>query len=279
MKEKLRWVWVVLEIFLMVVFLVRWLPLGIYRLFPQFESWQTVTIGFAFPVFVDVVMIGLACLAIWLRGRSLEEHGLTFRHPKYHLGIVATCFLPVVLGNFPFAFVDPEQWGGALVLAVVQTGLLFWLGSILRKKTDLPRAVMAGLVLIPLNAASTGLLAGKAVMIFLTYALFVGFGEEIFYRGYVQSRLNEVLGRPFRFFGISFGWGAILTAVLFGLSHTGLLGRAVGLETEIHLAHGFWTFFSGLVFGLVREKTGSILAPALLHGLPQALAEVGSLLF
>jgi len=36
---------------------------------------------------------------------------------------------------------------------------------------------------------------------------------------------------------------------------------------------GLWTFFTGLVFGLVREKSGSIVAPALLHGLPQAIAQ------
>jgi membrane protease YdiL (CAAX protease family) len=36
---------------------------------------------------------------------------------------------------------------------------------------------------------------------------------------------------------------------------------------------GFETFFSGLFFGLLREKTGSILAPAIAHGLPDAVGE------
>ena len=88
MKEKLRWVWVVPEIFLVVVCLVRWLPLGIYRLFPQFESWQTVTIGFAFPVFVDVVMIGLACLAIWLRAANSSR---TARPPENSSSTALNC--------------------------------------------------------------------------------------------------------------------------------------------------------------------------------------------
>jgi membrane protease YdiL (CAAX protease family) len=35
---------------------------------------------------------------------------------------------------------------------------------------------------------------------------------------------------------------------------------------------GLWTFFAGLVLGFVREKTGSIVAPTILHGLPQAIA-------
>ena len=33
-----------------------------------------------------------------------------------------------------------------------------------------------------------------------------------------------------------------------------------------------WTFFGGLASSFVREKSGSIAAPALLHGLPQAIA-------
>ena len=32
----------------------------------------------------------------------------------------------------------------------------------------------------------------------------------------------------------------------------------------------FWTFSGGLVFGIVRGKSGGIVAPMILHGLPQA---------
>ena len=35
---------------------------------------------------------------------------------------------------------------------------------------------------------------------------------------------------------------------------------------------GLWTTFGGLTFGYIRERTGNVLAAALLHGLPQALA-------
>jgi membrane protease YdiL (CAAX protease family) len=30
------------------------------------------------------------------------------------------------------------------------------------------------------------------------------------------------------------------------------------------------TFFGGFIFSYIREKTGSIVAPAIVHGLPQA---------
>jgi membrane protease YdiL (CAAX protease family) len=54
--------------------------------------------------------------------------------------------------------------------------------------------------------------------------------------------------------------------------HIGILRWILGMTSEVTLAWGFWTIFGGLVFGFVREKSGGILAPALLHGLPQAIA-------
>jgi membrane protease YdiL (CAAX protease family) len=133
-------------------------------------------------------------------------------------------------------------------------------------------SIAAGILLMPGLLGPTGATVGKAVVSFLTYAVFVGFGEEMLYRGYMQTRLNEAFGKPYSFFGVAFGWGAVLTALLFGLTHIGILRWILGLSTEATLAWGFWTTFGGLVFGFVREKSGSVLAPALLHGLPQAIA-------
>ncbi|MDH7561736.1 MAG: CPBP family intramembrane metalloprotease, partial [bacterium] len=92
------------------------------------------------------------------------------------------------------------------------------------------------------------------------------------FRGYIQSRLNAAFGKPFRFFGVTWGWGLVITAALFGLMHVANIGSFIDHQWEAEWWWGFWTFFSGLVFGFVREKSGNIIAPAILHGLPQALA-------
>ena len=131
---------------------------------------------------------------------------------------------------------------------------------------------MFALCWVTLVSSATELSIGKAFAEFATYGIFVAFGEEIIFRGYIQSRLNEAFEQPYRIFGVEFGWGVVITAVLFGLTHVGLTTSLITGQMQLYWAWGFWTFFGGLVFGFVREKSGSILAPALLHGLPQAIA-------
>lgn len=91
----------------------------------------------------------------------------------------------------------------------------------------------------------------------LSLTLFIGLPEEYFFRGYLQTELDNVLGKPYGLFRIHFGFGLIIAALLFGGVHT-LLGAGWP---------GLLTTFSALLFGWLREKTGSILAPTLYHGL------------
>jgi uncharacterized protein len=44
-------------------------------------------------------------------------------------------------------------------------------------------------------------------------------GEELFFRGYVQSRLNGVFGRPWQLFGVPIGPGLLVASLLFGSIH------------------------------------------------------------
>jgi membrane protease YdiL (CAAX protease family) len=84
----------------------------------------------------------------------------------------------------------------------------------------------------------------------------VGYGEEFFYRGYMQTRLNSAFGPSrFRFLGVSIGAPFWITAVLFTMGHS--LVQFQWWQPAI--------FFPALVFGWLRERTGNILVPALFH--------------
>ena len=93
------------------------------------------------------------------------------------------------------------------------------------------------------------------------------------FRGYFQSRLNQAFGRPVRLFGIQFGIGLVIASLLFGLLHAfNTYDPAVGLSS---LAWGWAlsSFVGGLFFGVIREKTGTLVAPSIAHGLPDAVGE------
>jgi membrane protease YdiL (CAAX protease family) len=97
--------------------------------------------------------------------------------------------------------------------------------------------------------------------------LFAGFGEEILFRGYYQSRLNEGFGRNFRVLNLEFGWGVFITAFLFGMVHVFFWPRFFFGGFQINVMSGIYTGMIGLTIGFVREKSGSILAPSLMHGI------------
>ncbi len=94
----------------------------------------------------------------------------------------------------------------------------------------------------------------------LYYLFIVGFGEELLFRGYLQSAFNRYFGKPFSIKGVKFGWGLFLAAALFGLSHA-----IVTVPPTWPWA--IWTGIFALTLGFIREKDGSILAAVMLHGL------------
>jgi len=103
--------------------------------------------------------------------------------------------------------------------------------------------------------------------------IFSGFGEEIYWRGYIQSSLNHGFGRPWKVASVQFGWGLIIASLLFGISHMLNPWNPLVGKYQLDVWWGVWTIFSGLFFGILREKTGTILAPALTHGLVDAVGE------
>ena len=96
--------------------------------------------------------------------------------------------------------------------------------------------------------------------------IFAGFGEELLFRGLMQSECNRILGRPFRLGRARFGYGLFLTALVFGFAH--LINPFHPLAGAYRLDLG-WFLFSTLFAlgaGIVREATGGLIAASLLHG-------------
>jgi len=240
--------------------------------FSPIGEWERQTIEY--PYIEYIVMIAIPLLILVITRRDLASYGLSVRNFRYHLNIAATVILPVFIAQIPLAFVDYRQWSGALVMAVVNIALLFALGWILKRKPTLSEGgTMVGAVLLISGSRLGAQLspAGHAISSFIFYLFFLALGEELLFRGYIQSRLNIAFGRPFQFFGVHWGWGIIIASMIFGLMHFANIYSLVMGHWQLMPWWGFWTFFGGLVLGFVREKTGSIVASTILHGLPQAI--------
>lgn len=87
--------------------------------------------------------------------------------------------------------------------------------------------------------------------------------EELVYRGILLWAINEMLSKPFRIGKTQFGYGAIITSLLFGLWH----GFAINETWSISINWGSLIITTGLGFflALTKERTGSLQLPILLH--------------
>ena len=99
----------------------------------------------------------------------------------------------------------------------------------------------------------------------LAYQLIlVALPEEFFFRGYFQSAMKRICPARWRILGIEIGWGFFITAVVFAFAHSVIISR-------------WWHFaiiFPALVFGYLRERTGSITAPILFHASSNILMDL-----
>jgi uncharacterized protein len=236
-------------------------------------DWQMRLLGHGFFHHALFVLIPLVWLLI--ARRDLVAYGLSFRLWRQDLRAALSVFLPVAVVSSLAGFVPYTRWQGALILAAGYIALLFLVGWMLNRKLHPLMGVVTLVVCVLLFAArgfglGTFPGVGQAISSLLYYAVFVGFGEEILYRGFVQSRLDASFGRPWRFLGAEVGWGLIITSLVFGFLH--VLNRDMTTGQTWFWWWGLWTTCSGFFLGYVRARTGSIVAPAILHGLLQGLA-------
>jgi len=87
--------------------------------------------------------------------------------------------------------------------------------------------------------------------------------EEFFYRGWLQARLKRVWPGGAQVAGVVVGPALLLTAALFAVGHL-----------AIFQASRLAVFFPALLFGWLRERTGTIVGSTVLHAGCNILAKV-----
>jgi uncharacterized protein len=88
--------------------------------------------------------------------------------------------------------------------------------------------------------------------------------EEAFYRGYLQSRLDEALPWPrVRLFGAEVGPALVITSIIFALGHVATIREPSRLAV----------FFPSLLFGWLRLRTRSVGAGIAFHAMCNLFSE------
>jgi membrane protease YdiL (CAAX protease family) len=246
-------------------------------------QWEAQNLGWSYTVMLWWVAV--PALLIWLPRRNWAEYGVSLVNWQTNLdiGIKAylVAFIPMVLGlgGAMQLGLDTNQVSGGLFVAMVEVVALAVVVWILNRQKPVKsgrRNVITTFLLLLLPIVVALAMSRMSLVIVSTVVwqfVFSGFGEEFAFRGYFQSRLNQVFGRPVRLFGIQFGAGLIIASFLFGLWHAdNTYDPAIGFSS-LAWGWGLWTFVAGLFFGVLREKTGTLVAPGLAHGLPDAVGE------
>jgi uncharacterized protein len=250
--------------------------------------------GLNFSTGTTMILVTLALIT--LRRRSFTEYGLTWRNWRFHLNIgLLWAVLEAVGGGLAVAFapfrvdpLHPPDLARALVFSAAYLVFTLFLALFLmRERRFLARVPAAASLLmlaiflsLPLMLAFVFERKSVEEALLTTMWLFfgAGFGEEIFFRGYCQSRINEAFGRPWTLLRVQFGPGLLISALLFGFIHA--LNTVDYFSGQFHFAW-LWmlvNFFSGLFLGVLRERTGSVLPGAIVHGLGDVFGSLPALL-
>ncbi len=253
-----------------------------FRAIMKYTTWGRIEAEARLNFSPGLVMILTSLIMLFVRGRRTGDWGLTVRPLRANLNaallslVVFLIFGAAAMAmGLPTSAPDPGGVSAAITaaLTLTATGVILLL---LRRPRALPLHPAIGaacavmLLAAPIAAAVfRGAAAGPVALAVVWRFIGAGIGEEVFFRGYVQSRLNEAFGRPWRVLGVRFGMGLVIAAMLFGLIHA--------MNTVDYFAGSYrfawWHALTTMVmpYGLLREKTGSVAAPAILHGLIDAV--------
>lgn len=220
--------------------------------------------------FLEYLAIAVVVAGVITASRvSLASCGLSAKGLPALFEAGLKCMVPFAVGNalsFPLGSrAALHSLAEPLIVAGVVTACAWLL------RAGPAPSLAAGVVGL---AVAVNLAPARALSALVFFAVVLGPIEELLFRGYIQSRLNRAWGRPWRVGKAPCGAGLLITAGLFSAFHVLNLPLLLAGQLEPLWVAAIPTCAWGLAFGYLRERTGSLIPPALAHGMPQAIAWV-----
>jgi membrane protease YdiL (CAAX protease family) len=185
---------------------------------------RLVGLGGNLHVLVGIVFILLTIIVLDRTGKPYERYGFSLGKP--HIDVLWMLGAIVLLFP-PIAFFSPYVWG------MGNTHFRF----------VIPEGYPAAIVM---------------------HFVVVAIPEEVFYRGYLLGRLDDIFPKRKRVLGAEVGIGLLIQAVLFALGH---------YLVDFHPGR-LAVFFPALAFGWLKAKRKTLGAPILFHGASNVFMEV-----
>lgn len=236
--------------------------------------------------FILVLAVGIPSVFIFSKALKLHPQTLSFTEKKKQSLLAMLVFVGIFIGAFAiYGFYD-RIWVRATLTAdpiyvlrdVIAVGVLLLpvlialkfskqdLTDIALTRKDIGKsAILGGLVssvlLFFLGLLSPYLRGGFAgftdatVYMFLSYVI-LALGEEIAFRGYIQTRIVNHIG-PLPGLGLS---SLLYAAYNFPLGYFCFSG-----DITLALIYGAWRFSSGLVYGYTFHKSQNVLSSTIVH--------------
>jgi membrane protease YdiL (CAAX protease family) len=179
-----------------------------------------------------VAFLYLPGIVVWRRDEDYRDYGATWDH--WQRGVA-------------------EGLGLSLLLLPIFAAGFFGFVELLR---NLPPGVGSLLAPYPSGARFVFRLPDRFPAYVADQFLVVALPEELFYRGYMQTRLRDAWPQGSRFLGARLGRAFWVTQVLFALGH---LAEPYPWRLGV--------FFPAIIFGILKERTGTILAGTIFHAL------------
>jgi len=243
--------------------------------------WETRVLGGSY--FTGILMIVLCVLVIIYRRYELSEMGVSTENWRRSVNYGARGWVFFIIPQYLLSYV--LAWGisyqDSIELAGLLGGLIVIAAFFMARRNEAKpagnrRLVLIGLVLV--SPLVLRLLFGNLPLVVLKEyfwnILVGGFVEEFFYRGYIQSSINQEFGTDWKIGKINFGPGLLVSSFLYGLGR-GL--RTIKPWRGVYSVSWSWTLFAftvGLFYGLIREASGDIIGSGTATSMIDAIGEV-----
>ena len=220
---------------------------------PAFEPKPTLTSEYR-EVLVAFVVIALAvAITAHLLPGPIQQYA-------YSIVLAAMVYLPVMRGDrrrrpleqYGITF---KGWKSAVLIALLCMAIVF---PIFIFGNHIWKAWIFG------KSFSFALPEKALLAIWFEQTILIALPEEFFYRGWMQSVMLRRWTAKRKILGAGFGIAIVFTSLLFAIGHL------AAIPSPFRLA----VFFPSLLFGWLRVRTGSLIAPILVHGASNLLMSV-----